>query len=187
MATEIEICNGAIVKCRGRAILTINDDSLEAKLCKVSYPFVRNRLLRGHPWNFNKKRAVLAESLTAPAYEFENAFNLPSDCGKLLETTIPLEIKWAVESNQIVTNWSEVSILYGAMITDATKFDAQFTSVLIAELAAEICYPLTQSTALADRLAQEAKDKLREARSMNGQERGSIQQVGASEWLNARF
>ncbi len=187
MATEIEICNSAIVKVRGRAILTLNDDTNEAKLCKILYPRVRDRLLRGHPWNFNKRRAVLAASLSVPAFEFDAAYNLPADCGKLLKTTIPVDIKWVLEGKQILTNWTEVQIQYGAMITDATQFDGQFVEVLAWALAAELAYPITQSNSLVASVRQEAKALLQEARSMNGQERGSIEQVGASEWLNARY
>jgi hypothetical protein len=172
---------------RGKRILTLNDDSVEGRLCTDLYSRLRDSLLRGHPWNFNKQRASLAILVDVPVWEYENTFQLPSDLARILKTDIPYDQKWAREGNTILANRDAVNILYGKKITDASLFDDQFSEVLAWKLASEICYPITQNASRSETVANSYKEMLREARSMNAQERGSIEQVTANEWLDVRY
>lgn len=189
MASEIGICNSAIAKVRGKRILSLSDTSLEASLCTSLYPEVRDALLRGHPWNFNKARVMPALLVQAPAFEYDNAYQMPPDCAKILRiNNVCQDEKWVYENNQILINDSSgIEVLYGRYITDASKFDAQFAAVCAYALAVELAYPITQSSSLAERLQTMTDKKLREARSMNAQERGSVEAIRSDQWLNARY
>lgn len=188
MATEVEICNSAIAKVRGRAILTMEDNTTEGRLVSALYNPTRKKLLRAHPWNFAKKRADLALLEDAPVSGFDNAFQLPTDCLRVLETDLLPHDEWALESDsRILTNESAIAVLYVADITDASKFDATFSEVLAYMMAEQLALPLTNGASIAAAMRAAAKEELREARSFNGQERGSQKQVEASEWLDSRY
>jgi hypothetical protein len=188
MATEVEICNSAIAKVRGRRILTLDDDSTEARLCKDLYPRVRDRLLRSHPWNFAKRRAELGQLSETPAFEYSYIHQLPSDCLRLLETDLFYNESWSLEeSGKIFSNSDTVNALYIAKITDTSRFDTTFIEALAYLLAKEIAYPLTQSATLVDMLDKQFNALMKETRTFNAQERGSIKQVEASEWIDERL
>jgi hypothetical protein len=187
MATKVEICNSAIAKVRGKRILTLNDDTVEARILTDIYPRVMDDLLRAHPWNFAKRRAALAQLSTAPIWGYEYAYQLPSDYRRLLKTDIPTGIPWELEEEKrLLTDYTLVNIQYIALVNES-KFDSCFCEVLAFLLAEQLAYPLTQGTALAQQMSAMATKKLQAARSFNAQERGSIVQVEANEWLDSRY
>jgi hypothetical protein len=57
---------------------------------------------------------------------------------------------------------------------------------LAAKLAADIAFAVTQNASLKKQLNDEYMQKLREARSFDGQE-GGVRTVYAKKWLNARY
>lgn len=185
MATQTEICNLAIALVGGRQILTVDDDIEEARLCKKFYTIVRDRLLRSHPWNFAIKRVELAEVSTTPLFQWAHQFQLPSDCLRVLQLDYNTD-EYKVEGRYILTDSSTVKALIVFKQTDESKWDANFVDLMATELAIYLAYPITQSRETKADLQEEAKMKLREARSFDAQE-GVIDQVDASEWLNARF
>lgn len=56
VVTETDLCNTALTAVGDRHISSLTDGSRNADLCATLYPMVRDRLLRGHPWNFAMKR-----------------------------------------------------------------------------------------------------------------------------------
>ena len=86
MATsETAIANSALAKIGAKSILSLDDDSREARLMKQQFAPLRDMLLRSHPWNFAIKRLELAASSTAPIFGFDNRFVLPVDYLRVLE------------------------------------------------------------------------------------------------------
>ena len=76
-SSEAEICNLALQEVGAQRILSLNDDTVEAKLCKDFYSNVRDELLRSHPWKFAIKRVALAEvSGSTPAFGFEKYYEV---------------------------------------------------------------------------------------------------------------
>jgi len=187
MATEIEICNSAIAKIRGRRILTLDDDSTEARLCKDLYPRIRDRLLRAHPWNFAIQRRQLGLLTEVPVYKFTAKFQLPLDTLRVLSVDLLSDEDWVLEGKTILCNAVELNAKLLVKITDAEQFDAMFSEVLAYMLAAELAYPLTQGTTLAEAMEKKALMILREARSFDAQEGGSVEVVDATSWLYSRF
>lgn len=185
MLTQTEICNLAIAMVGGKQILTVDDDIEEARLCKKFYPLVRDRLLRSHPWNFAIKRVQLAELSTVPLFGFDHQFQLPADCLRVLQLDENTD-RYKVEGRVVVTNNSTVKALIVFKQTDESKWDANFVDVMATALAVELAYPITQARETKADLMEEYKMKLAQARSFDAQE-GVLDQVDASEWLNARF
>jgi hypothetical protein len=187
MATDIEIINSALAKIRGRFITTLNDNSTEARLCKILFPRIRDRLLREVAPNFAKKRYELASLVETPVYGFDYVFQIPSDVIKILETDRYFDEDWKQENGKIYANDSTffISVIY--RVTDCEKYDPVFAEALAFALAAELATPLTNGTKLAEDMRAQAEMLMRRARSYSAQERGSIDQPEATDWLMARF
>lgn len=188
MATDVEVCNVALGMLKARRILSFDDDTSEGRLCRDLFTVIRDRVLSSHPWNFAVRRVALGEIAgAAPAFGFTHRFQVPSDCLRVLDVSIPNGYEWKKEGSEIVTNYDSCSIKYIWRNTDLSSWNPYTVELLAAELAVAFAYPITQSTSLRSEMRDEAKIKRAEARSFDGQETGSPDAPKASEWLNARF
>ena len=61
MASVVDICNGALNQLGASTILTLTEDSKNARLCNARYTQVRDSLFRSHLWNCLTKRVELAK------------------------------------------------------------------------------------------------------------------------------
>lgn len=187
MATDTDICNSALSKIRGRLITSLNDNSTEARLCKVLYPRIREAALRKHSWRFAITRVALGLLDETPEYGFDYAFQLPPNCLRVLETDSFEGDDWTQEGTKILANRDTFNCKIIYLETDAEKYDPVFCELLAFELAAQLALPLTNGTTIAAGMAQEAEKILREARSYSAQEKGSIEVPEATSWLNSRY
>lgn len=190
MATsEIQICNSALSKLGVEQILNFSDPSKAAKLCKNQYPIKRDELMRSHPWNFAMARVELGPLAETPVFRWQFQFQLPADVARVWQTDFERETlnEWTVEGDRLMCDVDGVKILYSKKVTDVTKFDGAFVEVLALSLAADLAYPLVQSTSLKDSILAELQIKLRDARSFDAQE-GFFRNVPeASTFINSRF
>lgn len=184
--TLIDCCNSALQRVGATTILSLSDNSPEARACSVAYDSNRRDELRKHPWNFAIKRAVLAPDTTAPAFDYTYAFTLPTDCVRLLRPATP-DLDWQVEGGKILTNDSNTLYLrYVADITDPTLWDPSFYNVVAGALAIDICERLTQSNTKKQLLIQQYQDDVRTARRMNAFESGP-KDAADDDWWIARL
>jgi hypothetical protein len=184
MATsEVSICNSALSKIGADRIVSLDDDSRAAKLCKEQYPKVRDALFRVHPWNFAIKRVALAASPTTPDFGFAYAYPLPSDFSRALEVN-ENEGEWVKEMDSILTDDDTCELLYIARVA-VGYFDDIFSELLATKLAHDICGDLTTSPTLKRDLYAEYQNMLREARSFDAQE-GSAKKFKTYTFLNSR-
>jgi hypothetical protein len=65
-------------------IVSINDDTKQAKALKRVYDDTLKAFLVDHPWHFAKKRASLPASATTPAWGFARGYPVPADFLRLL-------------------------------------------------------------------------------------------------------
>ena len=80
---------------------------------------------------------------------------------------------------------SPLRVVYVARVTDPDRIEPLFRETLAARLAMELAEPLGKSTTLQQTMAELYADKLRIARSADGQE-GTHDAIEADTWLNAR-
>ena len=171
MASQVEICNGALNQLGATTILTLTEDSKNARILNQRYNAVRDRVFREHPWNCLTKRAKLAQDTTAPTYEFTYAYTLPSDNLRILKFAdiatsyaVSNDINYKIENGKLLTDSGEVYILYVARITDTSVYDTSLSETLSAALAADIAYAITGSTTVLELMEVKYKDKLKDAR-----------------------
>lgn len=172
MATsEVAICNQALGWLGGSLITSIDpvEDSQESKLCAANYENLRDAVLEDAEWTFAIKRAEPAALAATPIYGFDKAFQLPSDCIRVLEVSNASEsstassatmggrynkIEWVREGDQIlVLGVERIYIRYIQRIEDTTKFSPAFDQALAARLAMDLAIPLTNSRALQQDMA----------------------------------
>jgi hypothetical protein len=191
MPSEVDICNLALQRLGAKTITALTDDSVNARECNRVYAHARDSELRAHPWSFARKRAQLAASSTAPAFEYARAFDLPSDFLRLLPNNGRLgqvvQDDLQIESGQILTNdGAPLNIIYIARITDPNTFDQGFIDLLVARVAFDLCEKITQSTNKFEVMNLQYQEAKATARRVNAFERPA-QEAPADPWITARY
>jgi hypothetical protein len=193
MASVVDICNGALNQLGATTILSLTEDSKNARLCNSRYTQIRDALFRTHPWNCLQKRIELAADTTAPAWGFTNAFTLPSDCLRLLRI-LDYDSNYKVEGRKILSNSSGMKILYVARVTDPNEYDELLRETLSASLGADIAFGVTSNNQTAKNMYELFKEKLRDARFVDSTEGQNVEQdlgmtdvIDAGTFINSRF
>ena len=193
MASVVDICNTALNQLGASTILTLTEDSKNARLCNARYTQVRDAVFRSHPWNCLQKRVQLAADSDAPAWGFTKQYTLPADCLRVL-TILDYDADYKIEGRKILTDNSTMKILYISRIEDPNEYDELLRETLSAALAADIAYAVTSSNPTASNMYNLFQDKLKDARfvdSTEGQnmnpEKGMADVIGADTFINSRF
>lgn len=184
--TIIDCCNSALQRVGASTIMSLSDNSPEARACSIAYDSNRRDEMRRHPWNFAITRAVLAPDAIAPAFDYTYQFTLPTDCLRVLRSDY-YGSDWVIEGRKILTNYDNPLYLrYIADIIDPTQWDGTFYNVVTGALAIDICERLTQSNTKKELLVKQYQDDVRVARRMNAFESGPEDGPNDS-WLIARL
>ena len=165
MASEVDICNMALGNIRGPLIESLEPKTLPAQSCKLRYPILRDRMLAGLAWNFNRVIAPL-ELLGEEIFNWAYAYQYPTDCLKILRligsqeelsNTTPvslladpsllpanaLRVKIPYEvfnstDHVIAANHASLRVEYAKRVTDPSLFPPDFVMALSHLLASEI-------------------------------------------------
>ena len=193
MASTVDICNGALNQLGATTILSLTEDSKNARLCNSRYTQVRDALFRTHPWNCLQKRVQIAADTTAPAWGFSYAYTLPADCLRLLKI-LDYDSNYKVEGRKILSNTSSMKILYVGRITDPNEYDELLRETLSASLSADIAFGVTSNNQTATNMYNLFKDKLKDARFVDSTEGQNVDQdlgmadvIDAGTFINSRF
>jgi hypothetical protein len=193
MASVVDICNGSLNQLGASTILSLTEDSKNARLCNSRYTQVRDAVFRSHPWNCLQKRVELAADTTAPAWGFSYAYTLPADCLRLLRI-LDYDSNYKVEGRKILSNTSSMKILYIGRITDPNEYDESLRETLSAALGADIAFAVTSNNQTASNMYNLFQDKLKDARFIDStegqnldQDLGMSDQIDASTFINSRF
>jgi len=193
MASVVDICNGSLNQLGASTIISLTEDSKNARLCNARYTQVRDSLFRSHPWNCLQKRIQLASDTATPAWGFSYQFTLPADCLRVLRIE-DYDSDYKIEGRKIVSNVSTMKILYIARIEDPNEYDEILRETLSAALGADIAYAITSSNPVAQNMYNLFQEKLREARFVDAtegqntiQDNGMTDVIDAGSWTNARF
>jgi len=193
MASVVEICNGSLNQLGATTILSLTEDSKNARLCNQRYSQVRDAVFRSHPWNCLQKRVELAADTDAPAWGFSFAYTLPADCLRLLRI-LDYDSNYKVEGRKILSNTSSMKILYIGRVTDPNEYDESLRETLSAALGADIAFAVTSNNQTATNMYNLFQDKLKDARFVDStegqnvdQDLGMSDQIDAGTFINSRF
>ena len=192
MASEVDIANSALNLLGASTISAFTDDSKNARLVNQRYESVRNRVFRSHAWNCLHKRVQLAQNSTAPVVEYSYAYTLPSDCLRVLKVhngttdSIKSDLDFKIEGRNIVTDEGTVYLIYIALVTDPNEYDSYLQESISHQLAADLCYAITNNATLANNYMVRADERLREARFIDATE-NSLDTIESNEFTDARL
>ncbi len=185
--SDVTIANLALTGLGVKHIEDFLDNTEQARTMNSVYPIFRNELLACHPWGFAIERVALGLLSTPPLYGYTNAFQIPTDCLRILESSIDEDgYPWVREGDKIYTDVDSISIKYIKQVEDPTKFSPAFINAFSAKLEAEICVKLTSDSKLAQLKYTVYIEKLRLAKGTDSQENRSLKDINSNEWLNSR-
>ena len=192
MASVVNMCNSALNLLGASTISALTDDTKNARLCNQRYEPVRNRVFRSHAWNCLHKRVQLAQNSTAPVVEYDHAYALPSDCLRVLKIhngttdSIATALDYKLEGRNIVTDIDTIFLIYISLDTDPNNYDTYLRESISHQLAADLCYAITNNASLANNYMVRADERLREARFIDATE-NSLGTIEANEFTDARL
>jgi len=169
----VAICNLSISWLAGNPITSIDDQSVEAGLCKANYDVSRDSVLEDGNWTFATKYWELAPLATSPIIGDGKLFKLPAECLRVLEVdngSDTWKATWAREENNIRIS-SDIAYIKGIFqLTDSEKFTTSFAQAVAARMAMDLCIPLTNSTQVLQAMVELYREKLLIAKARDGQQ-----------------
>ncbi len=190
--SETGICNLALGKVGAKPpISSLTEDSVNARLCNLFYPVVRDAVLRSHPWNCATHQRVITALSEGPVMNYDHRYQLPANpwCLRVLQvgTDEDQPTRWKVIGRLLLTDENSPPIVYVKRITDTNEFDPLLLDALVLKLAIKLVMPLTSNAKLQKGLIDELEGiSLPEARSVDGQEQ-SVQRIQTTTWIDSRF
>jgi hypothetical protein len=198
MPSVVDICNEALDLLGAATIISLTDNSKEARLCNRNFEPVRDAVLRAHPWNVAVTRKELAKDAASPAFGFTNQFTLPTDpyCLRVLSfwdsnvnnelAAYDSNVMYKIEGRKILSNEGTCNIVYIGRVTNTEEYDSLLSATIAHRLAAKLAYNITGSGTIAQTMQALYEQRLREAKSIDAME-GYPEQPVADTYTNIRF
>ncbi len=172
MADETSICNSAAVLLGSKPIVSIDDEnSTFAKLCKATYPQVRDFVLDLHPWNCATRRVILSNLVATPEFNYAYKFQLPSDVIRVVSANDDDDYKLE-DSRTLLCDSNEVHLIYIYRLEDPNEMPATLREVIATRLAWQLSFAITQTNTDRQELMQVFQDVLRKAKTVDAQSDG---------------
>ena len=184
MASRVSIANLALTVLGADRITSLEDNSENARRLNAIYDQCLEDVLRAHPWNFAINRTLLAELSTAPIFGYENEFQLPADCLRVIEVNDGSTVitKFLIEGRKLMADDETVYIKYIAKITDPNQYTSQFLFVFSSRLAAELAYAITNNKSTQEEMFNLYMQRLQTAKEVDAQESDSSYVIGEDDW-----
>lgn len=200
MASSVEIANSALTKLGELRIMSLDDNVKAAREINAIFTLRRDALLRAYNWNFAMKRANLPALSDAPANGYAYAYQLPSDCLRMIQVgdyySIPGlanfiggidDQPYKIEGQTIVTDLgAPLAVRYLRRVTNSGEFDVMFNEVLAYDLAFETCESLTQNTSKKESLRAGRHEQILLAVRANAIELPP-ESIPDDSWIASRF
>lgn len=172
ISSPVGICNLAIGWLGGNLIISLDDDTTEANLCKANYESSRDAALEYRDWTFATSRRMLNPEVSAPEFGWSKKFLLPSDNIRVINVSDDVNFRrrmeWEKEEDRILCDKDIIYIRYIKRIVDVTKYSAGFIQAAAARLASDIAIPMTNNPKLMHSFWQLFEIKCEIAGSMEG-------------------
>lgn len=170
--SEVGICNLALGWLGANLITSIDDDTVEGRLCDANYESSRDAALEDRDWTFATSRRSLTLLGTAPAFGYSKAFQLPAECLRVIRACSDVDFlddtDWVREGNTLLANVDTLYAKYIKRITDTNLFSPLFVQAVAARLATDIAIPITGSRDMQDLMYALYERKISVAGTMDG-------------------
>lgn len=191
MATGIvDLINQALTELGEPPISSPDEKNRRAITATANLARSRDEVLYEHGWRCATKRTTLSVDGNAPAFEYSNAFVLPSDFIAVVEFNgikgeAQVPTPWKIEGQRILTNDSTGELVYVFRQEDISQLDPGLQGCIAANLAAKIAVSVTGDQAKKTAMEAIYRDRLSTAMMRDREGAGvELQQPGF--WLAAR-
>lgn len=194
MPSETDLVNAALRLVAGNRITSLAAGSKNSNVADDLYQVVRDDMLASHNWNFATRRAELARSSTAPAFQFTYGYAVPDDWMKTVTVhdndggfgTIEYKEENVADQRCILASTEQLFLRYIAKVTDPNLMPADFRMALVYTLGSRLAQPVANSGSTVDRLEAMARSKLLSAKSMDAMG-SSPERRPVGSWVTRRF
>ena len=193
MAGKIEIVNFALTKLGANRVLSLNDNTEEARVINGILDVCIESELRKIPWNFAIVRATLPALSAAPVWGYEYQYELPQNYLSLVQVNDVYyrgtndKTFFTIEGRKILTDVpAPLKVRFVQSITDYTLLDSLFVDVLSNRLALEACERITQSNTKKSDLANMYKESFKIAIARDAIELPPTEFQDGT-WLDSRY
>jgi len=191
-ASKTAIANFALSHLKTDPVLSIDppdENSTPAQVMDKWYDQARQDTLEAHTWNCATKRVTIAKDASAPAFEYDNRYLLPSDfirLGRLGEDWNFPEMDYEIEDGYFITSvTSPLKIVYVYDLTDVTKMSPKLVTSISYKLASFAAYEITGDRNITSMMEELFRASVTEAASVDGQNRPT-RRIQSSRLADAR-
>lgn len=187
--TPTDICNMALAYIAKGRIASMEEQTEQARQCKLFYDTTKKDLLRNYTWGFAKRITKLAElTQTEPSPYWTHIYAYPQKCvavRKLFDAETGIQVlagqqeEWDLymASDNVLAigcNVPKAYIEYTYDVDDTNLFSADFIDAFTHMLAFNICIQLTGNSGLQQTQYQLAQQALMTAKYTTVGEKHSI-------------
>jgi hypothetical protein len=171
VASDVSICSAALSLLGDKPIASLSEPNrTAATLCANIYPLAKDAIMRMHPWNCLGKRVILSPLSTTPAFEWGYQFTKPGDMLRVITVGYDGQPEEYLIEGDVILARSNVLRLHYTIRKGEGFWDALLTDLMIKRMTKDLAYPITKSASLAALKADEYKEALRLAKTVDGQE-----------------
>jgi hypothetical protein len=185
LASEVAVANLALTGLGADRIISLTEETENARKVNAIFDLMRDEVLRSHPWNFAIERRQFNQTTNTPLYEYESEFQIPGDVLRIISTELN-DDDWVVEGDKVLVNDTDFKCRCIIRITNPVLWDEVFVTCFAARLEAELAYAIADSSTLAKSKYEVYLRKLSQAKGIDAQE-GTPREMTADEWLTSRF
>tara|TARA_R110002167_G_scaffold117143_1_gene292865 strand:+ start:1636 stop:2286 length:651 start_codon:yes stop_codon:yes gene_type:complete len=193
-SSEVDLANMALTMLGQQPIAALSDNNNRANLVDKRLADVRDSVLRAHQWNCCVKRATLSAHGTAPVWGYSNRYQVPTDFIRLVATesnTTDYRIEAGNQGESpllfILTDDTEMKILYIAKITSVAQMDSSLVHAIACRLAADIAVAVTGDAGQETAMMQKYQIVLAQAVFEDSASHSPLETIRGGEWLEARL
>lgn len=183
--TATEIANLALLKIGQPPIDSIDESTHTAETCKLLYAQARDTVLAAALWFCAKRRTTLALLVETPAFDYANAFQLPSDFLRLWNIN-DRDIGYDIDGDQLLIDDATAELVYVRRLTDVGKMHPWLVEAIRLKLSAELAQALTGDRNRRVELMRELQEVFETAASVNALMLPGGDSLHGGNWFDAR-
>lgn len=199
MSSKLDLANQALTILGAKRLTSLTDSTAHAKLVNEIIDDTIKEVMIDGAFSSTIRRASLNVTSNTPVYEYTYEYQLPTNpkCLRVVELEeiqfnylqysagYEADTGYRIEGDKLLSDTSTAKIKYIAYITDTGSYDAALNMAIKARLAADLAYPITGSSTLADRLYAKYERVLARAKSIDGQN-GGQQFIKSNDLIDGR-
>lgn len=189
--SQVSICNQALTQLGASLIISIDQDTTEAKLCKLNYQLALDTLLEAASWSFATVVQELPSNAEIPLSPYTNKYLIPVSIVRVLEASNVSDFRrvnttnWQIEGKYIVSDSAQLFVRAISNQITTSAFTPSFTKAMVAMLAASMALAITQSQPIEQAKLSEAGNLTQIAATLDGTQ-GRTKKLRSAKYLRVR-